>query len=162
MIRPVFKLSRIALFFPHTFPRCTTMVKNDEVDDIPLSLNRGQVAEPLYSIFTSSEKWVIVTLASIAGVFRCANGCSLIAMFHWTPSQPVIGVHISSCNSNDHDCVSREYRTHQSHGDSLFGVSRRLSVNPVAFCLFFLRTRLYYLKHPWCGGLSQIALAGDR
>ncbi|OJA16099.1 hypothetical protein AZE42_10598 [Rhizopogon vesiculosus] len=58
------------------------MVKNVEVHDIPISLTKD--INPPYSIFTSSEKWVIVTLASIAGVF------SPLTAYIYLPTIPMI------------------------------------------------------------------------
>jgi len=46
------------------------MTQNDEVHDIPVALTKEQDVESPYSVFTSSEKWVMVSLASVAGLFR--------------------------------------------------------------------------------------------
>jgi len=46
------------------------MVQTDEAQNVPVVLANEQDVEPPYSVFTTCEKWLIVTLASIAGLFR--------------------------------------------------------------------------------------------
>ena len=48
------------------------------IDDLPPTLERGpgandtQVEKP-YSIYTKGEKWAIVVMSSVAGIFRYAR-----------------------------------------------------------------------------------------
>ncbi|KAG1755287.1 major facilitator superfamily domain-containing protein [Suillus paluster] len=59
------------------------MVQNDQVNDISIALKEQDV-EPPYSIFTTSEKWIIVSLASIAGLF------SPLTAYIYLPAIPMI------------------------------------------------------------------------
>ncbi|KAG2123271.1 MFS general substrate transporter [Suillus clintonianus] len=79
----IFKQFQITVRCPHTSPH-TTMVQNDEVDDIPVVVTKVQDVERPYSIFTTSEKWVIVSLASIAGLF------SPLTAYIYLPALPMI------------------------------------------------------------------------
>lgn len=60
------------------------MVQTDEAHNISVVLAKEQDIEPPYSIFTSCEKWLIVTLASIAGLF------SPLTAYIYLPAIPLI------------------------------------------------------------------------
>jgi hypothetical protein len=62
--------------------------KNDET--VP-------IAEEPYSVFTSREKWFIVSLISFGGLFRCVDPNSLQDLSH-TLVQSVISQHIFPCD----------------------------------------------------------------
>ncbi|KAG2046558.1 hypothetical protein BDR06DRAFT_1014636 [Suillus hirtellus] len=49
------------------------MVQTDEGHGIPVVLAKKPDVEPPYSAFTTCEKWLTVTLASIAGLFSPLN-----------------------------------------------------------------------------------------
>ncbi|KAG2067246.1 hypothetical protein BDR04DRAFT_1120637 [Suillus decipiens] len=60
------------------------MAQTDEVHNISIVLAKEQDIEPPYSIFTTCEKWLIVTLASIAGLF------SPLTAYIYLPAIPMI------------------------------------------------------------------------
>ncbi|KAG1785279.1 major facilitator superfamily domain-containing protein [Suillus plorans] len=60
------------------------MVQTDEGHDIPVVLAKKPDVEPPYSVFTTCEKWLIVTLASIAGLF------SPLTAYIYLPAIPMI------------------------------------------------------------------------
>lgn len=60
------------------------MAQNDEVHNVPVVLAKEQDVEPPYSIFTTCEKWLIVTLASVAGLF------SPLTAYIYLPAIPMI------------------------------------------------------------------------
>ncbi|KAG2134673.1 major facilitator superfamily domain-containing protein [Suillus cothurnatus] len=60
------------------------MVQTDEAQNVPVVLANEQDVEPPYSVFTTCEKWLIVTLASIAGLF------SPLTAYIYLPAIPMI------------------------------------------------------------------------
>lgn len=60
------------------------MAQTDEVHNIPVVLAKEQDVEPPYSVFTTWEKWIIVTLASVAGLF------SPLTAYIYLPAIPMI------------------------------------------------------------------------
>lgn len=44
------------------------------VDDRPDNVKEAERATRPFSVFTGKEKWIIVIMAGIAGLFRCVSG----------------------------------------------------------------------------------------
>jgi len=100
------------------------------------SATSQEPAQKPYSAFTKNQRWMIVVISSIAGIFRLASTVSGAApkcvptdhhCLNHGPLQPHKLYHLCTCDSDYRQSIWQEHRSYQSDSDDVF-VSRPPSV----------------------------------